>query len=258
MSDDVRGDTERIGPVQSPHRQLKRARAEMAAPQTKVSTSNAAPAPKGTEGISRSAKMVGWSEPVVVGERQGEPAYKKPRRSTRIPESRGQRDSLRPGVRYDSRGKPVPSQSHVQAQHDQPGAAPKALDPPVAQPEAIYRPPIGRLQESILALDEICRQDARVRAKVADIQRLLDVIQQKESDVCRKIKHVQKTRLAVEALYVANVKAHLSLVGEGTDERTGTQGGSRDPNDGTEERANSNSPPRQRPKRLSRQVQQQG
>ena len=99
--------------------------------------------------------------------------------------------------------------------------------PQVVKVNGIYRPSIVQLQETILALDELYEKDAVIRAKVADMQRLLDTVHQKELVVCRKIKDLQKTRLAVEALYVANVKANPALIGQNDVERDEARGGLR-------------------------------
>ena len=159
--------------------------------------------------------------PIIVGEREGErslqsicsnreftyragePNYKKPNGKPASPRS-PQQPSADPEDDHRTRRIPLA-----------PRAVPDVAEEHAPLPEGAFRPCVGRLQETLLALDEICMRDGRIRVQVEEIGRLLAVIRRTESEVVQKVRDVQRTRVAVENMFASRVKTDpaLSLLG---------------------------------------------
>ncbi|KAM5542937.1 hypothetical protein V8D89_003321 [Ganoderma adspersum] len=170
--------------------------------------------PKATEEVDHAAAIAAQRAalhlPIIVGEREGEPNYKKPNERPASPRE-PQQPSADP--EDDGRERRVPLAPRAVPDVDE---GPSDGNPPPAPlPEGAFRPCVGRLQETLFALDDICMRDGRIRVQVEEIGRLLAVIRRKESEVVQKVRDVQRTRVAVENLFTSRVKVDPSLLGQG-------------------------------------------
>ena len=161
--------------------------------------------------------------PIIVGEREGErslqsicsnreftyragePNYKKPNEQPASPRSPRQSSA---DPEEDDRTRRIPLA---------PRAVPDGAEEPAPPPEGAFRPCVGRLRETLLALDEICMRDGRIRVQVEEIGRLLAVIRRTESEVVQKVRDVQRMRVPVENLFASRVKTDPSLLGQPRD-----------------------------------------
>nr|VWO97248.1 Uncharacterized protein [Ganoderma boninense] len=167
-------------------------------------------------------------EQIVVGEREGEPNYKKPGQSSSQDENRNTNTgddapSEHPSPVADARAVQNPRDAQAQAQAQAQAEAPPFVPEPL--PRGAHRPYVPRLEEVLFGLDGICVYDAQMQAQVDDIGRLIMVLRHKEAEVAQKVRDVQRTRIVVEKLYTSRVKLDPSLIGQGDSEGEGESGG---------------------------------
>ncbi|PIL33412.1 hypothetical protein GSI_04034 [Ganoderma sinense ZZ0214-1] len=152
---------------------------------------------------------------IVVGEREGEPNYRKPGQQSSQAENRQQGDDAPREHLSALAGAQQPGPSAADANHSDVVEEPPFRVVPEPLPEGVPRPSIARLQEILFAIDDICEYDGHIQSEVADIENLIMEIRHREAEVARKVRNVQRTRIAVEKLYASRVRLDPWLIGQG-------------------------------------------